>query len=101
MTPRPLKLHTFLHIEKSVKMIHNRRKLRSTAKNWSVHVFCSVLNDFAEKIVFCFFSKNIGPKIEILTKNCQNFDIFTKIFWKNRKNCFVSIIVYNTEKHIH
>ncbi len=66
-------------------VLHNRRKIRSRAQNWSVDVFLRPPNDFHEIFFRPIFLKKFGPKIEIFIKITENFDFWSKYFWKSRK----------------
>jgi len=87
MTP-PLKLRTFQTHEKSEKMLHNHRKIRSIAQNWSQDVFLSALDDFSQTKIFSNFLKKFWQIFDFLTTFSAKFDFWTIFFWKNRKNFF-------------
>ena len=82
-------------------MHRNGRKIPYRARNWSVDVFVSVINDFHDNNVFWIFREKISSKTENFTLFLQNFDIRIKLFQKIRKNYFLSKIIQSDEKHIY
>ena len=55
-------------------------KIRSEAKNWSVDVLFTAATDFHEKIFFSIFLQKYDPKIKMLTKFSEDFEIWRKLF---------------------
>ena len=55
-------------------------KIRSEAKTWSVDVLFNPATDFQEKIFFSIFLQKYDPKIKMLTKFSEDFEIWRKLF---------------------
>jgi len=86
---------------KNEKSRYKLRKIRSEGKNWWVHVFFSVINDFQDENIFFDFSEKFGRFWSIFDHFHENFGVCTKFLGKIEKNIFVLKIINITEKHVY